>query len=109
MDKPDEELDYRLTSHIISLNTFWYLIISLSYLTCFLYQNFLSKKDINSSMHSKTSQLSISTLRSVDIYDETIPLSDRLKLTRDDLEEDETFDPIPPPLLRKVYIYLNDY
>ena len=34
--------------------------------------------------------------------DETIPLAERLKLTREDLEDDDNFDPVPPPLLRKV-------
>ncbi len=57
---------------------------------------------MNSTNSSKPSQLSMSTLRSVDMNDETIPLAERLKLTREDLEDDENFDPIPPPLLRKV-------
>jgi hypothetical protein len=64
---------------------------------------------LNSTHHqSKASQLSISSLRSVDMNDETIPLAERLKLTREDLEDDDNFDPIPPPLLRKVsYLFFK--
>ncbi len=57
---------------------------------------------MNSTNSSKASQLSMSNLRSVDMNDETIPLAERLKLTREDLEDDDNFDPVPPPLLRKV-------
>lgn len=82
LDKADEELDYKLSSHIIHL-----------------YSN--KSSDSSSNLYSSSRSGQYST-KSEESEESRNMLSSRLKMDPNELQN---FDPIPPPLLRKYIMY----